>query len=136
MECNIGIVKDLKPEGVVVVIERQSACSACHAKGFCITSDKTSEEIVVSDYPEGLQVGERVRIIPVEGGTPLKAVLFAFVIPLVIMAVGAIVMNNRGLGDEIMLAVLIGFLLLYSLLLVLLRGFFERKFRLKVERLS
>lgn len=136
MECKVGVVKALEAGRAVVLVERHSACSGCHAKGFCSSSDRKEEELSIADYPIGLQVGERVRVIPVEGGAPLRAVLIVFVVPLLLMAIGAIVMNVMGLGEPMMLALLLGGLVLYGLILTRFRGYFERKFRLRIERLD
>ena len=133
MECKIGTVKEIMRDKVIVLIERQSACSQCHAKGACTSADKDNQLIEVQEIPIGLTVGTRVRIVAVEGGTPLKAVLFAFVIPIVLIGTGAIVMNQLETKETTMLLILLCGLLLYCGLLWLLRGYFEKTFRLRAE---
>lgn len=133
MECKIGTVKEIKADKVIVHIERHSACSQCHAKGACTSADKDNQLIEVDEFPIGLSIGSKVRIVAVKGGTPLKAVLFAFVIPIVLMGIGAIVMNQLETEETIMLLILLSGLLLYCGVLWLLRGYFEKTFRLKAE---
>ena len=96
MDCKEGTISQIKDDRIVVLIERRSACSTCHARGSCLSSDKDEQLIEVSDYPLGVQVGDRVRLIPAKGGSPLKAVLFAFVIPIILLAVLSIGMNMGG----------------------------------------
>lgn len=133
MECKIGTVKEVKSDKVVVYIERHSACSGCHAKGACTSADKDHQWVEVQEFPIGLAEGDRVRIVAVESGTPMKAVLFAFIIPIVLMGIGAIVMNQLGTKETTMLLILLGGLLLYGGVLRLLRGYFDKTFRLRAE---
>lgn len=133
MECKVGTVKEIKGDKAVVYIERHSACSGCHAKGACTSADKDSQLIIVQDFPSGLAEGARVRIVAVEGGTPLKAVLFAFIIPIVLIGMGAIVMTRLETKETTMLLILLCGLLLYGGVLWLLRGYFEKTFRLRAE---
>ena len=124
MDCKEGTISQIKDDRIVVLIERRSACSTCHARGACLSSDKDEQLIEVSDYPLGVQVGDRVRLIPAKGGSPLKAVLFAFVIPIILLAV---------VSEEILLVSLVGVLLLYAGLLKLLGGYFNQTFKLRAE---
>lgn len=133
MECKIGTVKEIKGDRAIVHIERHSACSQCHAKGACTSADKDQQLIEVEDFPLGLMKGAKVRIVAVEGGTPLKAVLFAFVIPILFIGIGAIVMNRLQTEETTMLLILLLGLLLYCGVLWLLRGYFDRTFRLRAE---
>lgn len=133
MECKEGIIRQVKDDRIVVLIERRSACSACHARGACLSSDKDEQLLEVTEYPLGVQVGDRVRLIPAKGGNPLKAVLFAFVIPIVLLASISIGMNMAGVSEEILLVSLVGVLLLYAGLLKLMSGYFDQTFRLRAE---
>lgn len=133
MECKIGQVRNIQDGYVIISIERHSACSGCHAKGFCTSMDQKDQEIKITDYPIGLQVGDLVRVVPATNAKPIKAVLFAFIIPLILMALSAIVMSSMGLGEGIMVLTLLVILLVYALILRGNRGYFEREFRLKVE---
>ncbi|MBR8702765.1 SoxR reducing system RseC family protein [Porphyromonas levii] len=133
MECKIGTVKEIKGDKMLVHIERHSACSQCHAKGACSSADKDSQLLEVQEFPLGLTEGTRVRIVAVEGGTPLKAVLFAFVIPIVLIGIGAIVMNHLETKETTMLLIMLCGILSYCGVLWLLRGYFEKTFRLKAE---
>lgn len=133
MDCKEGTISQIKDDRIVVLIERRSACSACHARGACLSSDKDEQLIEVSDYPLGVQVGDRVRLIPAKGGSPLKAVLFAFVIPIILLAAFSIGMNMAGVSEEVLLVSLVGVLLLYAGLLKLLGGYFDQTFKLRAE---
>ena len=133
MDCKEGTISQIKDDRIVVLIERRSACSTCHARGACLSSDKDEQLIEVSDYPLGVQVGDRVRLFPAKGGSPLKAVLFAFVIPIILLAVLSIGMNMAGVSEEILLVSLVGVLLLYAGLLKLLGGYFNQTFKLRAE---
>lgn len=133
MECKVGTVKEIKNGHAVVLIERHSACSQCHAKGACTSADKDNQLIEIADYPIGISVGSKVKIVPTKGNTPLKAVLFAFVLPILLIAISTVVMNSRGVEERYMLMVYAGIIILYVGVLWLLRGYFDRSFRLRAE---
>lgn len=136
MDCKVGTVSQLKAGSVVVLIERHSACSGCHARGACSSADKDDQLIEVEDYPLGLQVGEKVRLVPSKEGKPLKAVLYAFVIPLILLAAVAIVLSHRGASDETVLMASLLTIAVYGGVLWLLRGYFARVFHLRAERVA
>ncbi|MDD4245862.1 MAG: SoxR reducing system RseC family protein [Dysgonamonadaceae bacterium] len=67
---------------------QNSACSDCHAKGACMAADTKEKMVDVLDSSGQFKLNDRVLLI---GKTSIgyKAVLWAFVIPIIIM-VGAI----------------------------------------------
>ncbi|MDO5016731.1 MAG: SoxR reducing system RseC family protein [Porphyromonas sp.] len=133
MDCKIGTVNEIKDHAIVVRIERHTACSNCHAKGACTSADRDEQMIEVEDYPLGTAVGDRVRIVPVEGGTPMKAVLYAFIIPLLIIIAVVIFAHYTGISETSMMLIQLGGLLLYAGILRLGRGYLDKTFRLRAE---
>lgn len=75
-----GTVIDVKEDHVKVRIESVSACAACHANDFCTTAEKAEKIIEVKSDPHLFHIGDHVEIVAseVQG---LRAVLFAYVIP-------------------------------------------------------
>lgn len=136
MDCKVGTVSQIKADSVVVLIERHSACSGCHARGACTSADKAEQFVEVSDYPLGIQMGEKVRLVPANGGGPLKAALFAYVIPIVLLTIVTVVLSSHGASDQVILLVALVTCLLYLGVLGLLRSYFARTFHLRAERVE
>lgn len=85
-----GVVEKINGNHIVIRILQQSACSECHAKGACMAADKKEKLIDVNDVSGEFRVNERVVV---QGKTSIgyKAVLWAFVLPLIIL-VGVLIL--------------------------------------------
>lgn len=82
-----GIVIKKQEDKVVVKIEQKSTCSSCHARGACTSLDKKDKEIEVKTKDaENYNVGDEV-IITISTKLGLKAVLIAFVLPLILLVI-------------------------------------------------
>ena len=85
--CREGIVRAINGDDISVEIIVSSACSGCHAKSICIPSDRRQEVITVNNTrQEEYQVGETVELL-LETAAGNKAVVLAYVLPLVILLV-------------------------------------------------
>lgn len=134
MDCKEGIVESIDKSSITIRISRISACSACHAKGVCHSSDAREQLLTVTNYPADICVGERVRILlPEQKG--LAAVLYAFVIPLILLVICATVLANLGWSETHVFRAVILLIICYYLLLALFRKRFGKMFELKVERI-
>ncbi len=85
--CREGIVRAVNGNDISVEIIVSSACSGCHAKSICIPSDRRQEVITVKNTRnEEYRVGETVELL-LETSAGNKAVLFAYVLPLIVLLV-------------------------------------------------
>ena len=84
-----GIIEKINGNRITVRILQQSACSACHAKSVCMAADSKEKLVDIPDITGQYHVNERV-IIEGKESIGYKAVLWAFVIPLLIL-LGALV---------------------------------------------
>ena len=93
--------KVLEVKGNVVSVERssQSACSACHASGLCSMSEAVSKvvEVPVAD-PASFAPGETVDVL-LAPSMGLKAVLAAYVAPLLVLVALCIGLSYTGIGE-------------------------------------
>jgi len=81
---HIGIVKSINNQQLIVKISSQTACSACHVKGSCTSSEQEEKEIEVTHSEGKFMVGEEVRVITsVSQG--YTAVFFAYLLPLILL---------------------------------------------------
>ena len=82
-----GIVIKKQEDKVVVKIEQKSTCSSCHARGACTSLDKKDKEIEIKTKDiENYNIGDKV-IIAISTKLGMKAVLIAFVLPLVLLII-------------------------------------------------
>lgn len=89
-----GIVIKKQEDKVVVKIEQKSTCSSCHARGACTSLDKKDKEIEVKTKDvENYNVGDEV-IITISTKLGLKAVLIAFVLPLILLVIALFLSIN------------------------------------------
>lgn len=130
-----GIVEKIEKNVVFVRILQQSACSGCHAQGMCSASEQKVKIIEIPDCSGKFQLNEKVMICG-RSSLGLKAVLLAFVIPL-ILVVSAIVAGNSLEWKETVSGLTALFLLLpYYSLLYFLRDKLKREFIFTLKKLN
>ena len=131
-----GVVVKVDGQRVTVQFVQNSACSGCHAKTLCSsgTSDSKQREVVANSFGISYEVGDYVRVI-VSSGLAWKAVLLAFVIPMLLALICLFTIVGY-LGSE-MLGCLVTLLLLglYFLVVWMQRERLERKTEFTLERL-
>lgn len=93
-----GIIEKVEGNLISVKIVQQSACSACHAKSMCTASDSKEKIIEVTDHSGKFNVNDAV-VVCGESSLGLQAVLFAFVIPLIIIVLVIAIGTNLRLAE-------------------------------------
>ena len=82
-----GIVIKKQEDKLVVKIEQKSTCSSCHARGACTSLDKKDKEIEIKTKDtQNYNIGDEV-IITISTKLGMKAVLIAFVLPLILLVI-------------------------------------------------
>ena len=131
-----GIVESVEGSEAVVRIVQTSACAACKAASHCSAAE-SKEKLVTAriqgdDMP---QVGDDV-VVSMPGVSGRDAVVFAFVLPFIIM-VAVLYCCLRITSDEALSALVgIGSLVPYYLLLYLFRGKLKDRFSFVLENKS
>ncbi|MCQ2286081.1 MAG: SoxR reducing system RseC family protein [Bacteroidales bacterium] len=83
--CRDGVVIAVEPESVLVEMTVSSACSSCHAKSFCSTTDEQRRVVRAQLIGnQNIVRGDKVRVFMHES-LGKKAILLAYVIPLIIL---------------------------------------------------
>ena len=79
-----GTIDNINGNQYTIRITQSTACSECHAKGACMTADTKEKMVDVLDTSGQFKLNERVLL---SGKTSIgyKAVLWAFVLPLILM---------------------------------------------------
>lgn len=128
-----GIIFRKEGKKAWVNIVQNSACSGCHAKSVCHLSEKKEKTIEIPDVDDSYHEGDKVIIVG-NSSLGLRAVLYAFVIPLalvvLILAFCFYYFNSESIAA---LSALAG-LTVYFLLLYTLRDKFKKKFVFTIQK--
>lgn len=113
-----GKVVDIDSQGVWVETVRQSACSSCAARNGCgqklLASVGQGKRFIFKvNNPDNLSVSADDNVlIGIEEGSFLKATLFMYAAPLLMLFVGALLAEILGLSEGYMIFVSFAFLIL------------------------
>ena len=128
-----GIIREITNSTISVSIISESACAACHAKGFCNVSDMKEKTIEVRNTGDNdHKVGECVNLV-MQRSMGLKAVFYGYVLPFLIMM--ATLLVTMGATDNEGLSGLFALLILapYYFSLYLLRAKLKSKFEFRIR---
>lgn len=128
-----GVITNITDQKVSVMILQQSACSSCHAKGACTAADSKEKMVDVSDYTGKYKVNDLVTVIG-QKSMGYKAVLWAFVIPIIILvSVIILTISVWDFGEiEASLSAIIS-LVPYYAILYLLRNRMANSFKFTIK---
>ncbi len=129
-----GIIEKISGDQITVRIVQKSACSACHAKGACMAADSKEKLVNISDSSGQFYEKEKV-IIEGKESMGYSAVLWAFVIPLIILILTLILsLNYFKLSEtEAALSSIIA-LVPYYLILYLFRNKMANTFKFNIKK--
>ncbi len=113
-----GIVENIIGSQVFVRIVQTTGCTACSAKGYCSSSESKEKVIEVTTSSATLfKSGDRVTIIG-ETSMGMMAVLWAFVIPFMLLIISLFILMSVTSGNELFSSSLsLAFLIPYYLFL-------------------
>lgn len=133
---HIGVIQKLEGKTAYVLVEQNSACSACHAKAACSASD-TAEKIIETHITgnEQFYQGERVKVVG-ERKLGLLAVLLAFVIPFCLIVGVLVELKYLNFSENLSGTLALASLIPYYLILSLFKKQLKRKFWFSVEKLE
>ncbi len=128
-----GIVTAISPDIVTVQIQQQSACSGCHTRDLCVSSERREHLLQLKTYGQHFSIGEQV-IVVARRSVGRLAVLLAFVLPLLLLVLTlSIAQTLLALSEATAVLVAIGLLSLYYLVLYTQRHRLEGRLVLMVE---
>lgn len=123
-----GIVVASDPYVTRVEIIRESACSACHAKGLCGYSESEKKIVDVATDPLALHnVGDEVELC-MKRTMGMKAVWISYVIPLVIMMAVILALSLAEVEELATGLAAIAAVALYYLVILMMRSRLSNEF--------
>lgn len=128
-----GIITGIDNNNVQVKILSKSACASCNIKGACNMSEM-KEKLIVIPRPKDkdFSVGQNVNI-SMGLGQANKAVIFAYVIPTIILFSMIFILNHFKIEEGINALISIGSLIPYYLILFLFKDKIKRKFEYEIH---
>lgn len=112
-----GIIKNIQPDLIQVLIVQKSVCGDCDAKGVCIVSDKQEKIIDIESPDKSFKTGEQV-ILTGRQSTGIHAVLLAFVIPFILILITLLILHlfviNEVISGMAALSVLVPYYIILS----------------------
>lgn len=129
-----GIIEHIEGNHIKVRILQQSACSTCHAKGYCMAANSSEKTIDVTDYTGQFKLHDHVKV-EAKKSMGHYAVLWVYVIPLILVLIMIILSTSIWHLTEIQGALFaILSLVPYSIVLYLLRNKMTKIFTFTIKK--
>lgn len=115
-----GRIIEITPEFTTVQFTALSACSSCHAEGFCGVAGSEQKVIQIPTVPGPWENGQEVDVC-LKRGMGFKAVWLAYVIPLILLLAVLLGLVALGVKDWIAGLAALAVTLCYYLVLRIFR---------------
>lgn len=130
---HLGIVESIKSQSIVVSFVQESACSACAVAQLCHGAEKQGKTIEVPCADASRYgIGQSVLLVG-RLGLGLRATLWAYVVPLVVLMAVLIVVSERTGSEGAGAIVALLSLIPYYIVLYLLRHRLQRTFSFSIQ---
>ncbi len=129
-----GRVVSVTPEVTTVEIVSESACGACHAKGLCSLGDSKVKMVEVpTSGRSDIRPGDEVEVV-LKASMGHKAVLLAYMIPLVLLVAVLLVAVSAGVGELYAGLAAIAAVAVYYFGLWLMRGRLRNEYIFNIKK--
>lgn len=130
-----GRVVSVTPEVTTVEIVSESACGACHAKGLCSLGDSKVKmvEVPTTSGWSDIRPGDEVEVV-LKASMGHKAVLLAYMIPLVLLVAVLLVAVSAGVGELYAGLAAIAAVAVYYFGLWLMRGRLRNEYIFNIKK--
>jgi sigma-E factor negative regulatory protein RseC len=134
--CHQGVVKEITNGVLYVEVERRAACAACHAKNFCMPSEKRDEIIPIpTNNPHEYQLGELVQV-RLKQSVGAKAVVIAYLFPFLALALGLFVTYSFTNNELLSIGVAFAATTLYFLFIKKIDSKLKKHFTFVVSKIN
>ena len=128
-----GIVRKVAEKAIEVVIENQSACAGCHAKGACGMAD-VKQKVITAELPLfPVAPGDKVTVYA-SLNNAVYSVVLAYVIPVLIIIAFICLLLHFGVGETVAAFGALGGIVVYFVLLYLNRKRIGGKIKFTLEK--
>lgn|SRR5574344_1704031 len=128
-----GRIVEVTPQFTTVEIVSMSACSACHAKGWCGLGDSKTKAIQLPTCAwDNYHPGDEVEVV-LQSSLGHKAVWLAYIVPLIVLMSVLLVLTQTGIGELYAGLAAISAVALYYLIIWLFRGRLRDEYVFKIK---
>ena len=130
-----GVIDSIENGIVHVRIIQHSACSSCKLSSYCTSAESKEKMIdVYTNEATRFSVGENVNVIAASS-VEIKAVVYGFVVPLVVMMLSIIIaLLLFGLSEPLAAFIGLASLVPYYTLLYMLRSRLQKVLVFQIEK--
>jgi sigma-E factor negative regulatory protein RseC len=130
-----GVIERVEGDRICVKITQQSACAGCHAKSACMAANGKEHIIEVTDYTGTFHTNEAVTL---EGKDymELKAILLAFVIPLVLVVAFIVIGTSIQWNESVSALAGLSLVLPYYIILYFFRNALKQRFVFTIKKIN
>jgi len=129
-----GIVHNVQDNRLEIKIISESACSSCKSKKVCSVSEIKEKMIYIDSTDNTIKAGDSVTVF-LEEKAGAVAVIFAYVIPFLIM-VAVLSLGYKRVSEPTLALLVLLSLTIYFFILYLLRNQFNKRVTFKVEKFN
>ena len=126
-----GVVSRLDKGTAWITIVQSSACSDCHAQSACRISGQKEKIIEIPHVDNSFHEGDKVIVVG-SASLGLLAVLYAFVIPLILVVALLVISFSYFHTESLAALISIAVLFTYFFVLYVFKSRFKRKFVFKI----
>jgi len=132
---HVGVIDSIENGIVHVRIIQHSACSSCKLSSYCTSAESKEKMIdVYTNEATRFSVGENVNVIAASS-VGIKAVVYGFVVPLVVMMLSIIIAFLLfGLSEPLAAFIGLASLVPYYTLLYMLRSRLQKVLVFQIEK--
>ncbi len=128
-----GIVQDINGSEIKVLIVSESACSSCRTKSVCSMAESKEKIVNIIDNTGNYKINDKVIIFITEKNG-IYAVIFAYVIPFLLMMFVLMIGYFNSWTDALFGISVISSLSLYFFILYLFRKSFKNKISFTIKK--
>jgi len=128
-----GIVESILNDIVTVNITCVSACTSCHAKDACNSSDSKDKKIEVTLGDKQLKIGELVTVTAMRS-MGLKAVFLGYILPFMLVITSLIIGNAYAINESASGGISLAILIPYYFILYLFKNRLKKSFVFQIEQ--
>ena len=130
-----GIVKEVRDHSVLVSIDSETSCSACHSKGSCLVADTARKDIEIFSPGKEYETGSEVTVMLKET-MGFKAVLLGYLLPFIVL-MAALFTGTALSGNELTGGlVALFFVGMYYITLFFFRHHLKKVFKFELQENS
>ncbi len=134
---HIGRVVAIHPNHVEVMMQQQSACASCHAKGYCNPAEKGREIVVKAKREKGVSYaeGESVMLL-ISESNGFRAVFVTYLLPVLLCLVVLVAGSVLGIKESYAALATIAVLVIYFVFLFIFARKSKGKFDVTIEKID